>query len=74
MRKEILGRVLSIQPDSESNKRVTENCGKLNVAWLALEPPDVHSLKSATQKRRNLQRSISKPQRGSEGHKALRTF
>lgn len=29
MRKEILGWVLSIQPDSENDKQVTENCGKV---------------------------------------------
>lgn len=29
MRKEILGWVLSTQPDSENDKQVTENCGKV---------------------------------------------
>lgn len=76
MRKEIFGWVISIQPDSENDKQVTENCGTEKIAWLALGPPEVHNLKCATQKKEETfkDQCILKPQRRSEGHKALRTL
>lgn len=50
MRKEILGWV-SIKPDSESDKWVTENYGKGNVACLASGPPEVHKSKHFKKKK-----------------------